>query len=56
MTPGDFVTIAIRGVFAKPCPALVIQADQINAHTTLLVAQAQIARGRAHPTVKALLT
>lgn len=34
---GDFVTIAMQGDFGKPRPALVIQADQFDAHTTVTV-------------------
>lgn len=34
---GDFVTIAIQGDFGKPRPALVIQADPFDAHTTVTV-------------------
>ncbi len=34
---GDFVTIAMQGDFGKPRPALVIQADQFNEHTTVTV-------------------
>lgn len=34
---GDFVTIAMRGDFGKPRPALVIQADQFGEHTTVTV-------------------
>jgi len=34
---GDLVTIAIQGDFGKPRPALVIQADQFDAHSTVTV-------------------
>ena len=34
---GDLVTIAMQGDFGKPRPALVIQADQFNAHATITV-------------------
>lgn len=34
---GDFVTIAMQGDFGKPRPALVIQADQFDEHTTVTV-------------------
>jgi mRNA interferase MazF len=37
MIRGDFVTIAMQGDFGKPRPALVIQADQFNEHTTVTV-------------------
>ncbi|MGK9145880.1 type II toxin-antitoxin system PemK/MazF family toxin, partial [Xanthomonas euvesicatoria] len=37
MMRGDFVTIAMQGDFGKPRPALVIQADQFDAHTTVTV-------------------
>jgi mRNA interferase MazF len=37
MMRGDFVTIAMQGDFGKPRPALVIQADQFNEHTTVTV-------------------
>jgi mRNA interferase MazF len=37
MKRGDFVTIALQGDFGKPRPALVIQADQFNEHTTITV-------------------
>ncbi len=33
----DLVTIAMQGDFGKPRPALVIQADQFNEHTTVTV-------------------
>ena len=31
---GDLVTIAMQGNFGKPRPALVIKANQFNAHIT----------------------
>jgi mRNA interferase MazF len=34
---GDLVTIAITGDFGKPRPALVIQANQFDEHTTVTV-------------------
>jgi len=34
---GDFVTIAMQGDFAKPRPALVIQADQFSEHSSVTV-------------------
>jgi mRNA interferase MazF len=37
MIRGDFVTIAMQGDFGKPRPALVIQSDQFNEHTTVTV-------------------
>jgi mRNA interferase MazF len=37
MTRGDLVTIAMQGDFGKPRPALVIQADQFSAHTSVTV-------------------
>jgi len=37
MRRGDFVTIAMQGDFGKPRPALVIQADQFNAHASATV-------------------
>lgn len=37
MMRGDFVTIAMQGDFGEPRPALVIQADQFDAHTTVTV-------------------
>ena len=37
MTRGDLVTIAIQGDFGKPRPALVIQANQFNAHSSVTV-------------------
>lgn len=37
MKRGDFVTIAMQGDFGKPRPALVIQADQFNEHTSVTV-------------------
>ena len=37
MMRGDFVTIAMQGDFGKPRPALVIQADQFNAHASVTV-------------------
>ena len=35
MMRGDFVTIAMQGDFGKPRPALVIQADPFNAHSSV---------------------
>lgn len=37
MTRGDLVTIVMQGDFGKPRPALVLQADQFNAHATITV-------------------
>ncbi|MBW7902892.1 MAG: type II toxin-antitoxin system PemK/MazF family toxin [Rhodocyclaceae bacterium] len=37
MTRGDFVTIAMPGDFGKPRPALVIQANQFDGHTSVTV-------------------
>lgn len=37
MRRGDFVTVAMQGDFGKPRPALVIQSDQFNEHTTVTV-------------------
>lgn len=37
MTRGDFVTIAMPGDFGKPRPALVIQANQFDEHTSVTV-------------------
>jgi mRNA interferase MazF len=37
MNRGDFVTIAIQGDFGEPRPALVIQSDPFNGHSTLTV-------------------
>jgi mRNA interferase MazF len=37
MKRGDFVTIALQGDFGKPRPALVIQSDLFDAHTTVTV-------------------
>ena len=34
---GDIVTVAISGDFGKPRPALIIQADQFSAHSSLTV-------------------
>ncbi len=34
---GDFVSIAVQGDFGKPRPALVIQADQFDEHTSVTV-------------------
>jgi mRNA interferase MazF len=34
---GDFVTIAMQGDFGKPRPALVIQADLFDEHSTVTV-------------------
>lgn len=34
---GDLVTIALTGDFGKPRPALVIQANQFDEHTTVTV-------------------
>lgn len=34
---GDFVTIAMQGDYGKPRPALVIQADQFDEHTSVTV-------------------
>ena len=34
---GDLVTIAVKGEFGKPRPALVIQADHFDQHTSLTV-------------------
>ena len=37
MRRGDLVTIATQGGFAKPRPALVIQADQFSEHSSVTV-------------------
>lgn len=37
MRRGDFVTVAIRGDFGKPRPALVVQANQFDGLATLTV-------------------
>ena len=37
MIRGDLVTIAMQGDFGKPRPALVIQSDPFNEHTTVTV-------------------
>jgi mRNA interferase MazF len=37
MRRGEFVTIAMQGDFGKPRPALVIQSNQFNEHTTITV-------------------
>ena len=37
MTRGDLVTITLQGDFGKPRPALVIQADAFDEHTTVTV-------------------
>lgn len=37
MTRGDFVTFAMPGDFGKPRPALVIQANQFDEHTSVTV-------------------
>jgi mRNA interferase MazF len=37
MMRGDFVTIAMQGDFGKPRPALVIQANQFDEHSTVTV-------------------
>jgi len=37
MKRGDLVTVAIQGDFGKPRPALVIQADHFNPHSTLTI-------------------
>lgn len=37
MMRGDFVTVAMQGDFGKPRPALVIQSDQFNEHTSVTV-------------------
>lgn len=37
MKRGDFVTIATQGDFGKPRPALVIQANQFNEHSSVTV-------------------
>lgn len=37
MMRGDFVTIAMQGDFGKPRPALVIQANQFDEHTSVTV-------------------
>jgi mRNA interferase MazF len=34
---GDFVTVAMAGDFGKPRPALVIQADLFNEHSSITV-------------------
>jgi mRNA interferase MazF len=37
MMRGDFVAVAVQGDFGKPRPALVIQANQFDEHTTVTV-------------------
>jgi mRNA interferase MazF len=37
MKRGDFLRIAIQGDFGKPRPALVIQSDKFNEHSTVTV-------------------
>jgi mRNA interferase MazF len=37
MIRGDFVTIVMQGDFGKPRPALIIQANQFNEHTSVTV-------------------
>ena len=37
MKRGDFVTIALQGDFGKPRPALVIQSDLFDAHSSVTV-------------------
>ena len=37
MKRGDIVTVAIQGDFGKPRPALVIQANQFNEHTSVTI-------------------
>lgn len=37
MRRGDLVTVAMQGDFGKPRPALVIQSDQFNEHTSVTV-------------------
>lgn len=37
MMRGDLVTIAMQGDFGKPRPALVIQANQFNEHSSVTV-------------------
>ena len=37
MKRGDFVTVALQGDFGKPRPALVIQSDLFDAHSSVTV-------------------
>jgi mRNA interferase MazF len=37
MRRGDFLTIAMQGDFGKPRPALVVQSDAFDAHSTVTV-------------------
>ena len=37
MIRGDLVSITVQGDFGKPRPALVIQANQFNEHSTVTV-------------------
>jgi len=37
MRRGDFVTVAMQGDFGKPRPALVVQANLFNEHSTVTV-------------------
>ena len=37
MMRGDLVTIAMQGDFGKPRPALVVQANQFNGHSSVTV-------------------
>ena len=48
MRRGDLITIALQGEFDKPRPALVIQADQFNAHPSITVLPVTSALGKLH--------
>ncbi len=37
MNRGDLVTVALQGDFGKPRPALVVQSDLFNAHSSITV-------------------
>ncbi len=37
MNRGDLVTVALQGGFGKPRPALVVQSDLFNAHSSITV-------------------
>jgi mRNA interferase MazF len=37
MKRGDLVTVALQGDFGKPRPALVVQSDLFNAHSSITV-------------------
>lgn len=51
MTRGDFVTVALQGDCAEPCPALVIESDLFDLHPSVTDALSleQDAEGTGHP-------